>query len=682
MKLFTWKDGEIRQGLVLTQDERLGQVVFLGEAGRGRKFEKVGLDRFQPAEVNNGCVFEAHPKKVVLPARPEKGLKEKVFYVLQKPKKSQEEVLVCICTDTGYLRGANGRYSVVKGNPETLVYGWGAFGDAGRVGRWADGLVTMKEEDVIRVYPSRGEYSYALWLENGNPVTATWQEYQNIVAVKKSVTAAPEIIFGQMQAFTFADGRIKSGIEVANGATGPVVVLGETGRGRSLMEVPIVGATPTTEEAVTLAAVANLGKGIFGLIQSEKSEPGAILLRISTAGPYTRDTTGDVEIGKGSPTIITSGHGAHGGAGRIGGWQDSLCVLKEGDALYVRQEGGYKSAGPWALFVKDGGLKAEPWYQWKLRDAKNDPSFYIKKGEAPSGHVPPEWIGRVVTVCTLEEWQRGCGPKKASFEEVATGELVRIESNSVVLNLGWDGKDYHEATFSGEWVQLEEDTEVRHLEGTEAERRKNLRAEAEELRGKATEATKQNYFKLAGDYLQCRLSEVACGQNFDIMPTEGRFDSLIFWVGESKNLLQEFAEVEPELMALEERQNSGEVLNDFGGHFRISGRTGNAQYWVVAPDGTERKPDEVSYRKRYTSEGEKVWHLVEPEELAISWFKENTPANHEFVINKLPFDGCCTPEQIAVVERIEREITAIWEGVTGVSGKVSPSVGEGWGLKK
>jgi hypothetical protein len=682
MKLFTWKDGEIRQGLALASDERLGKVVALGEAGRGRRFEKVGLDRFEPAEIVDGCVLEAHLKKITLAAKPEKGLKEKTFYVLQKPHKNEEgAVLVRICTDTGYLRGANGRYSTVEGQPVTLISGHGAFGEAGRVGSWADSLVTMKKGDVVRVRPSRGEHSYALWLDGGKPVTATWQEYENVVAVKKSAAADPEIIFGQMQAFTFADGQIKKGVIVDSGATGPVVALGEAGRGRSLVEVPIVESTLTTEGAVTSAAVADLGEGIIGLTQSEKSETGAVLVRVSTAGPYTRGTRGEVKIHKGDPTILVSGYGAHGGAGRIGGWQDSLVVLKEGDVLYVRQEGGYKSAGPWALFIQDGKPKVEAWAQFLLQDGESDPEFYLDKATSTINHVPSEWIGQVVTVCTLEEWQRGCGPKKKSLDEVATGEFIRFEAESVVLNLGWDGKDYHEARVYGEWVCLEKDKQVRRLEGKEAERRKNLRAEAEQLKEKAIMAMNQIWFELADDGLRRQIEVLTHGKEFNIMPTEGWENSLTSWVSDAKAVLVELAEVESELEALEERQSSGEVLNDFGGHFRISGRTGNAQYWVVAPDGTERKPDEVSYRKRYTSEGEKCWHLVGPEELAISWFKANSAANHEFVADKIPVDGCCTPEQLATVERIEREIESEWEGVTGVSGKVSPSVGEGWGLK-
>ena len=92
-----------------------------------------------------------------------------------------------------------------------MISGYGAFGDAGRIGSWDDGLVTMKLGDVLRVYPSRGEHSYALWLENGVPATTTWKDYENIQAVAKAqemieqATESPEtldIVFGQMPAFT------------------------------------------------------------------------------------------------------------------------------------------------------------------------------------------------------------------------------------------------------------------------------------------------------------------------------------------------------------------------------------------------------------------------------------------------------------------------------------------------
>jgi hypothetical protein len=137
-----------------------------------------------------------------------------------------------------------------------------------------------------------------------------------------------------------------------------------------------------------------------------------------------------------------------------------------------------------------------------------------------------------------------------------------------------------------------------------------------------------------------------------------------------------------EARAAEKRRLAEELAKTFGGYFRRMGRAGNSDYWVVRPDGTLRDPDEVQYRKRYTSEGEKRWRLVGPDELAISWEKGDTSSSHEFRVNHLPVDGC-TDDQLATVERIEREIEANWEGAVGMSsGKTSPSIGDGWSLKK
>ncbi|MBI1908274.1 hypothetical protein HYS28_02565 [Candidatus Uhrbacteria bacterium] len=109
------------------------------------------------------------------------------------------------------------------------------------------------------------------------------------------------------------------------------------------------------------------------------------------------------------------------------------------------------------------------------------------------------------------------------------------------------------------------------------------------------------------------------------------------------------------------------------------GATGNADYWVVRPDGTLRDPDEVSYRKRYTSEGDKQWRLVGADELAITWSKAYTAAPHEFAVAKLPVGGCTT-EQLATVSRLEREISGRFQGATGISGTASPGIGGGWDL--
>ncbi len=80
MKAYTWQSGRIGKGIVVANDEKLGQVIFLGEAGRGRRYEKVALGRRNSAEVVDGRIIEAHPVKITLPAKD--GKPEKVFYVL------------------------------------------------------------------------------------------------------------------------------------------------------------------------------------------------------------------------------------------------------------------------------------------------------------------------------------------------------------------------------------------------------------------------------------------------------------------------------------------------------------------------------------------------------------------------------------------------------------------------
>jgi hypothetical protein len=364
MKCFIWQSGSVSQGFALTSDERLGQVLILGENGRGRRYEKVALGKRNPAEVINGRVLEAHPMKITLPAKD--GKPEKAFYVLEKPRNGGDEVLVRVYTYTSYIRGGQGCWRIIAGKPETLVSGYGAFGDAGRIGNWDDGLVVMRPGDVLKVFPSRGT-EHALWLENGKPVTTTWKDYENIQAVAKAQELveqasdkpdALEVVFGQMRTFTFAGGQITKGLRVEKGATGPVIAFGESGRGRSLIEVPLVGIETTKQndqygresEVVEVASVVKLDekvtparysweqpkvKTIYGLTQSTKSEE-AFLVRVSTAGPYTKGTTGEVDPWKGNPTIITSGSGAHGDAGRVGGWDDVLLVVREGDVLFVR----------------------------------------------------------------------------------------------------------------------------------------------------------------------------------------------------------------------------------------------------------------------------------------------------------------------------------------------------------
>jgi len=137
------------------------------------------------------------------------------------------------------------------------------------------------------------------------------------------------------------------------------------------------------------------------------------------------------------------------------------------------------------------------------------------------------------------------------------------------------------------------------------------------------------------------------------------------WV-EEKDLGDITKIFKPEVLPPEEernRQQSDGTLLNFGGHYRVMGRSNNSDYFVVTPDGALREPDEErgrGYREKYKgSEGDKRWNLVALEELAISWLGGN-----DFVANKLPTSGV-TPEQLRTAKRLQEEIAERFEGVTG-----------------
>src|SRR6266550_6777041 len=223
MKAYTWKLGKITRGLELVADERLGQVVFLGESCPGQRYEKVALARRNPAEVTDGKVLEAKPVGITLPARD--GKLEKKFYVLERPSGPDNAVLMRVNTRWVCTRDTGGGWSRVEGSPEDLVSGHGAHGDAGRIGSWADGLVIMHPGDVLRIRPEGGHkvQQWALWLEDGEPKTLPWSEYEALQAAEAAASSEPEGLTGLARCFTFHRGVIRPGVEVSDTATGPAL---------------------------------------------------------------------------------------------------------------------------------------------------------------------------------------------------------------------------------------------------------------------------------------------------------------------------------------------------------------------------------------------------------------------------------------------------------------------------
>lgn len=127
---------------------------------------------------------------------------------------------------------------------------------------------------------------------------------------------------------------------------------------------------------------------------------------------------------------------------------------------------------------------------------------------------------------------------------------------------------------------------------------------------------------------------------------------------------------------IKEKVDNKEIIINYGGAFRQMGRTGCEDFWVVSSNGDIRPATTVKYRKDYLQEGEKNWDVVLPDELAIYWCKENTGANHVFEIDKLP--DKLSEKQINTLKHIQNEIETEWRGLLSMSGKESPSVGNGW----
>lgn len=256
VKCYSWNGKSVDMGIAMISDPKLGQVIFLGEDGRGRRYEKVALGKRNPAEVVSGRVMNAVPQKITLPARD--GKPEKTFYVLERPRSGNgHQALVRVSTQWCYTKNSAGRWETVAGKPETIVSGYGAHGIAGRIGNWDDGLIVMSVGDVLKIKPEGGykTEAFALWIdENGTPQTASWQDYENLQAVSKAealiaeAETAPQALnlaFGRMPCSTYVGrGEFRPGIEIGKGATGPAIMLGEKGRGRKLVEIPFVGMEP------------------------------------------------------------------------------------------------------------------------------------------------------------------------------------------------------------------------------------------------------------------------------------------------------------------------------------------------------------------------------------------------------------------------------------------------------
>lgn len=155
METYSYYSGRVNPGIKLEKDERLGYAVFLGEAGRGRRLIKVGLDRYDPAcfekcEGGTALVFRCGVKKI----KTKTGFE--LFRLTREKRSEPNRVLVRIDTSGEYTRDSWGRTEPIAGDPHEIVYGYGAHGLAGRCGGWKDYLTILQRGDAVKIITEGG----------------------------------------------------------------------------------------------------------------------------------------------------------------------------------------------------------------------------------------------------------------------------------------------------------------------------------------------------------------------------------------------------------------------------------------------------------------------------------------------------------------------------------------------
>jgi len=166
-------------------------------------------------------------------------------------------------------------------------------------------------------------------------------------------------------------GTASRGIEVHKVTMGGVeidaVLLGEMGRGRHLEKAPLDRRRPPaiSEEKrgprrwVHFADVriAKTKRGALVVLEAERDRkrpaPPHVLVRVTSQAVYTRGTWGSVEPANDRARLLAQGHGAHGDAGRIGGWADTLVLFEPGGVVKVFPEGGHKTE-PFVVHWNEG----------------------------------------------------------------------------------------------------------------------------------------------------------------------------------------------------------------------------------------------------------------------------------------------------------------------------------------
>ncbi len=126
-----------------------------------------------------------------------------------------------------------------------------------------------------------------------------------------------------------------------------------------------------------------------------------------------------------------------------------------------------------------------------------------------------------------------------------------------------------------------------------------------------------------------------------------------------------------------ERETRHDLPHRFSFFTRTNGRTGRSIAYVIGTDGELIEPSKSGYRR----DDDKTWgpEVLSEDMVILTHEKAYTAAPHEFGVRYEPPQGI-TEKQLERIEAIQKSIAEEWDGAIGMSGKESPSIGDGWGF--
>ena len=126
-----------------------------------------------------------------------------------------------------------------------------------------------------------------------------------------------------------------------------------------------------------------------------------------------------------------------------------------------------------------------------------------------------------------------------------------------------------------------------------------------------------------------------------------------------------------------ERETRHDLPHRFSFFTRTNGRTGRSIAYVIGTDGELIEPSKSGYRR----DDDKTWgpEVLDKSMVILTHKKAYTADPHEFGVRYEPPQGI-TEKQLERIEAIQKSIAEEWDGAIGMSGKESPSIGDGWGF--